>query len=297
MIEVFIAAAVLGLAYMVLRVKNWDWKDKVVIVTGASSGLGKEMAFKLVEAGALVALAARSQELNDVVSECSTRARKKGFIGDRAIGILTNVTSEVDCKRLIETTHNKFGRVQCLILNAGISMNAAFADLQDLEMIRQLMEVNFYGVLNCAQAGLQYLKEAGDSRILVTSSLSGLVGTPNRTGYCASKFALHGFFESLRLETSSWGLSITMVCPSWIKTNLDKSRLGNKTVKNVDTGMSAEECAVLSLKACAQGDRVFIPQPKGRWVPWLKVIAPSLLDFLTVNETAKRNGDDEPKTS
>jgi NAD(P)-dependent dehydrogenase (short-subunit alcohol dehydrogenase family) len=296
MIELMLVMVALALAYFYLRGKNWDWKEKVVVVTGASSGIGKEMAFRLVEAGALVALAARSQELNDVVSECISRARKKGFLGDRAIGVLTNVSSETDCKRLIESTHTKFGRIDCLILNAGISMNSAFADLPDTDMIRQLMEVNFYGAINCAHAGLPYLKAAGDSRILITSSLSGLVGTPNRTGYCASKFALHGFFESLRLETSSWGLSITLVCPSWIKTNLDKTRLGNKDVQTIDSGMSAEECAVLSLKACAQGDRVFIPQPKGRFAPWLKLVAPSLLEFLTLQETSKRNTSNE-KTS
>jgi len=289
MLEVVLLVVVLALAYYFLSGKKWEWRDKVVIITGASSGIGREMALRLAEEGAKVALAARSQELNDVVSECISRSRKKGFTGDRALGVLTNVVSENDCKHLIAATVAKFGRVDCLILNAGISMNATFSDLPDVEMIKQLMDVNFYGSIYCAQAGLPHLKSAKDSRILVISSLSGLVGTPNRTGYCASKFALHGFFESLRLEVASEGVSITLSCPSWVKTNLNKTRLGDKNVTDIDSGMDAGVCAALSLQACARGDRVFIPQPKARIAPFLKALAPGLMDFLTLRMTSGRN--------
>jgi NAD(P)-dependent dehydrogenase (short-subunit alcohol dehydrogenase family) len=295
MLELVLGVVVIALAYYFLSGKKWEWRDKVVIITGASSGIGREMALRLADEGAKVALAARSQELNDVVSECISRSRKKGFSGDRALGVLTNVVSEIDCKHLIDATVAKFGHVDCLILNAGISMNATFSELPNIDMIKQLMDVNFYGSVFCTQAGLPHLKAVNDSRILVVSSISGLIGTPNRTGYCASKFALHGFFESLRLEVESVGVSITLVCPSWVKTNLNKTRLGDKNVTDIDQGMDAGVCAALSLQACARGDRVFIPQPKARVVPFLKALAPGLMDFITVKMTKSRNQAPEEK--
>ncbi|MBO7113672.1 MAG: SDR family oxidoreductase [Bacteroidaceae bacterium] len=192
------------------------FKDKVAIVTGASSGIGLATATLLAKYKAKVVLAARSEDkLNELSRELSQQTE--------VLSVRTDVSVESDCRNLIEQTIARFGRIDILINNAGISMRAMFRDL-DLNVIRRLMDVNFWGTVYCTKYALPYLLESKGSVVGVIST-AGYKGLPGRTGYSASKFAINGFLDTLRSEHLYDGLHVMIYAPGFTASNIRKTAL------------------------------------------------------------------------
>lgn len=193
------------------------FKDRVVIVTGASSGIGEAVAREFARHGSRVVLAARSEaRMVELVREFES-------MGSEAICVVCDVSVEDDCKRLIEKTVERFGTIDFLINNAGVSMRAAFDDVE-IKVLRRLMEVNFWGTVYCTKYALPYLVERKGSLVGI-SSVAGFHGLPGRTGYSASKFAMHGLLETIRIENLKRGLHVMVLAPGFTATEIRKHAL------------------------------------------------------------------------
>ena len=216
------------------------FKDKVIIVTGASSGIGLAAAKLFVSLNAKVVMAARSLEkLEQIKAEMPDSAN--------VLCVKTDVAVEDDCKNLIQKTVETFGRIDVLINNAGISMRAMFSDL-DLDVIRRLMDTNFWGTVYCTKYALPYLLESKGSVVGVIST-AGYLGLPGRTGYSASKFAIRGFLSTLRVEHRYDGLHVMVFAPGFTASNIRNTALladgspQGMTPRNEDKMMTAERVA------------------------------------------------------
>ncbi len=256
---------------------NSHFLENVVIITGASAGIGHELALLLAEQGAWLALADRNAEkLEEVASQCRQR-------GCKAVVVPTDVAEQSQCKNLIEHTVAEYSRIDTLINNAGITMRARFDDIRDLAMIEQIMKVNYFGSVYCTYYALPYLKET-QGRIVGICSLIGKTGVPTRSGYAASKHAMAGFFDTLRIELADYGVSVTMIYPGFVATEVRQRALGpdgkplGKSPVREDKVMTVERCARLIAQAAAQRKREFVMTLRGRLGLWLKLIAPGLVD-------------------
>jgi short-subunit dehydrogenase len=256
-----------------------DFKDNVMILTGASSGIGRATALQLAEQGAWLALAARDLErLEEVAAECRR-------CGGRVMTVRTDVAIEAECRNLIERTAAEYGRIDTLINNAGISMRTPFDQLQDLAMLERIMQVNYFGAVYVTHYALPYLKETR-GRLVAVSSLAGKNGVPTRSGYAASKHALAGFFNTLRIELLGTGVSVTIIYPGFVTSEIreraygaDGQPLGKSSVRESEV-MSAEECARIMIKAMAQRKREEVMTLRGKLGQWMKLIAPGLVDKM-----------------
>lgn len=258
------------------------FRDQVVIVTGASAGIGRALALQLADQGARLAIAARRAErLEQVAEEC--RAHK-----GEVLVLPTDVSNEAECKALVEKTVATFGRLDMLVNNAGLSVVALFREYPDLRLFRHVMDVNFYGAVHCTYFTLSYLRQT-KGRIVTISSLGGKSGLPANTPYTASKYALHGFYDSLRMELSPHGVSVTLICPYWVVTEFHEAMLDKTGTPHGEKGraiytknmMTAERCAEITLKAAYKRHREVLMGP-GRLLVWLKLIAPGFLDWLSI---------------
>ena len=262
-------------------------KNKVVIITGASSGIGKSLAVVFAKAGANVVVAARNMEkLNQLKEEL------KDF---NVLPIQTDVSKEADCKRLIDETIRHYGTIDILINNAGISMRAIFEEV-DLNVIRQLMDINFWGTVYCTKFAFPYiLKNKGS--VVGVSSIAGYKGLPARTGYSASKFAMQGFLETLRIENLKKGLHVLIACPGFTASNIRNTALSkNGTMQgesplNEDKLMTSEEVAEQILKAIIKRKDRIVMTTQGKLVVLLNKFFPKLIDKMVYNHMAK-----EPNT-
>jgi short-subunit dehydrogenase len=261
--------------------------EKVVIITGASSGIGRALALQLAREGAWVALAARNAErLQMLAEECRA-------LGGRAEVIPTNVAEESACRALVARTMDSFGRIDMLINNAGLSVVGKLNELPDLRLFHYVMDVNFFGALSCCYYALPHLREA-KGRIVNVSSLGGLLTIPYNTSYCASKFALQGFSDSLRMELTGSGVSVTVISPYWVVTEFHENLLDKDGKpkgplgRAIYTGkmMTAEKCARISLDAARRRKREVL-MGSGRWGMLLRWIAPSLVDKVTIDSVMR----------
>ncbi len=194
-------------------------KDNVVVITGASKGIGAELARQLARRGAMLALAARDREaLEQVASECVA-------LGARVEVVVTDVAKEEDCRRLMERTVAAFGRIDTLVNNAGATMWARFEDIEDMSILARIMQVNYMGAVYCTRHALPHLK-AARGRLAGIASLTALVGVPTRSGYAASKHAMRGFFDTLRIELADSGVTVTMVYPGFVSTGIRENASG-----------------------------------------------------------------------
>jgi short-subunit dehydrogenase len=186
--------------------------DKVVIITGASSGIGEAAAREFAANGSRVVLAARSEErLVTIVDDLKQK-------GQEAFYVVTDVAVEADCRNLVEKTVEKYGTVNILVNNAGISMRSVFVKTE-LSVLHRLMDVNFWGTVYCTKYALPYLLATRGSLVGV-SSVAGFHGLPGRTGYSASKFAMHGFLETIRIENLKKGLHVMIIAPGFTATEI-----------------------------------------------------------------------------
>ncbi|MBV5314808.1 MAG: SDR family oxidoreductase [Prolixibacteraceae bacterium] len=259
-------------------------KNKVVVITGASSGIGRALAKEFASKGARLSLGARRTDLLEEL---------RAELPETEILILkTDVSQEDDCRKLMEETIQRFGQIDVLINNAGISMRALFEEL-DLKVIRQLMDVNFYGTVYCSKYALPHLLKTKGSLVGVIS-IAGYVGLPGRTGYSASKFAIRGFLDSLRIENLKKGLHVLVAAPGFTASEVRKVALTNdgshqgETPRNEDKMMSAEECALHIVRAVEKRKReLILTFTEGKLTVFLGKFFPSLLDKLTYNHMAK----------
>jgi short-subunit dehydrogenase len=259
-----------------------NFKNKTVVITGASSGIGKALAEEFAALGANVVLGARHADKLREIAES---------IGERAAWAETDVTKESDCKRLIDTAVERFGGIDVLVCNAGISMRALFDDA-DLSVLHRLMDVNFWGTVNCTKYALPYLQHSHGSLVGV-SSVAGIHGLPGRTGYSASKYAMTGFLETIRVENLKKGLHVMVACPGFTASNVrfvaltaDGSSQG-ESPRDEGKMMSAEEAARRIIKGVARRKRTVLMDFNGRATTFIKKFAPAFLDRMFYNHMAK----------
>jgi len=249
------------------------FENQAVLVTGASRGIGRAIALQLARQGARVALMARNRgDLEASAAECRAE-------GARALIVCGDVGSESDCAAAVEATLSDFGSLDMLVANAGISMLSAFEELDDLAPLERVMRVNYLGAVYCTWHSLQRLITSR-GRIVAVSSLTGLTGVPGRTGYAASKHAMRGFFDSLRIELRRHGVSVTVAYPGFVETGIRERAVGEGPGRGPGRTMSAPECANRILDAAAHRRREIVMTPKGQAGRWLKLISPDLVDRI-----------------
>jgi short-subunit dehydrogenase len=254
-------------------------KNNVVILTGASKGIGEGLAIALAEAGAQLALAARDIEaLDRVAALCRAK-------GAKVITMSVDVANESECKQLVHRTVEAFGRVDTLINNAGASMWARFDEIKEARILEQLMRVNYFGAMYCTMYALPHIK-ASRGRIVSIASLAGKTGVPTRTGYAASKHAMMGFFDSLRIELMDTGVTVTSICPGFVSTGIRENAAGPDgraiAISPVKEGqvMSVAECVRICMHAIEYRKREVVMTARGKLGMWLKLIAPSVVDGI-----------------
>jgi short-subunit dehydrogenase len=264
-------------------------QNNVTIITGASTGIGEELAYQLAEQGAHLVLTARR------VTELARVANAVKKIGDKTgskvIIIGADIAIEGDCKKIIDAAIKEFGRIDTLVNNAGMTMWAKFEDIDDISMLSRIMQVNYMGAVYCTHFALPHLKKT-QGRIVGIASLTGLVGVPTRTGYAASKHAMRGFFDSLRIELEDSGVSVTMIYPGFVATGIRENATGADgkpaLIDPVDQSkvMSAAECTRLIVNAIQSRKREEVMTLKGKLGQWLKLIAPGVIDGMAKRAVA-----------
>ncbi len=251
-------------------------KKKTIIITGASSGIGKACANIFAKNSYQLVLAARNKEkLDAFVNEL------KGF-GVECIGVQTDVSIEKDCENLINTCLEEYGKIDIILNNAGISMRALFSDV-DLSVLKQVMDINFWGTVYCTKFALPHIIKTEGS-VVGVSSIAGYKGLPGRTGYSASKFAMHGFLESIRIELLKKNVHVLLACPGFTASNIRNTALNasGSTQKEspMDEGkiMSAEEVGAEIYKAVLKRKRDLILTFQGKLTVTLNKFAPAFID-------------------
>lgn len=259
---------------------------KVVIITGASSGIGRALAVEYARRGASLSLAARRIDLLNELKEELADAN--------ILAIKTDVTSESACKNLIDLTVMHFGRIDVLINNAGLSMRALFDDIE-LNSFKQVMNVNFYGTVYCTKYALPFLINSRGSLVGIIS-VAGHVGLPARSAYSASKFAIRGFLDTIRLENLHTGLHVLVAAPGFTASEIRKSALTangspqGETPRKEEKMMSTEACAHLVVNAIERRKRSLVLTFKeGKLSVFLGKFFPLLLDRLTFRHMAKEH--------
>jgi len=266
-------------------------KDKVVIITGGSSGIGKACALRFGKERGRICISGRNAEkLEATAKELETE-------GVEVMTVVGDVSNENDCVRLINETLNKYGRIDVLINNAGISMRAPFKDL-DLDVIRQLMEINFFGTVYCTKYALKQLLKYNGT-VVGISSIAGFQGLPGRTGYSASKFAMQGFMDALRLENHDTGLNVLTVCPGYTESNIrntalvaDGTELG-ASKRDEKKMMTSEQVADHICHAVRKREKKRILTTNGVLTYYLSKFLPNLVDKLVIKTVAAEDKADK----
>jgi short-subunit dehydrogenase len=264
---------------------------KTIVITGASDGIGAEIARQLAAfhktSMGLVLAARKLGALQAVAQQCEA-------LGAQTLCVRTDVGVREDCSALIAQAAAKFGRIDALINNAGISAQALLEEVpaDKLGWYEDVMRVNLWGSVWCTHAALPALIAAKGS-IVAVSSLAGLVGLPGRTAYSASKFAQAGFFEALRAEMKAHDVSVTTAYPGVVLTqirqhglNAQGQALGSSGLKE-DGAMTVEECARLIIEGMNRREREVVMTGKGKLGRWLKLIAPGMLEKIALNVVKK----------
>lgn len=260
--------------------------NKVAIITGASSGIGRSLAIQAAKRGYNIGVIARNKEaLEDLKNEIV-----KGYNIDFHYHA-GDVSKEEDCRAFIDGCIYNFGRIDFLFNNAGISMRGIFSNT-NLGVIKQLMDVNFWGSVYCTKFALPELLKTKGS-IVGVSSIAGFKGLPARTGYSASKFAMQGFLESLRNENLKTGLHVLVACPGYTESNIRKMALNSdgkaqgETPLNEKKLMSADDVAESIWNATLKRRLYLILTAQGKAAVWINKLFPKLADKLTYNVIKK----------
>jgi short-subunit dehydrogenase len=258
--------------------------ENVIIITGASSGIGQHLALRLAEQGAWLVLAARNVEhLEEVSKKCQQ-------LGGKVIVIPTDVAEKSQCQNLIKCTIEKYGKIDALINNAGFAVASKFDALNDLTLFEKIIQVNFFGSVYCTHYALPYLKKT-NGRLVAISSIRGKLPSATADGYGASKHAMTEFFSSLRNELADSKVSVTIIYPGWVSTGITSRAI---KADGMPTGeisihekgaMSAETCAKIIVKAVAKRKREVVMTFEGKLGLWLRLIAPKMVDQILIKKT------------
>jgi short-subunit dehydrogenase len=252
---------------------NTVFRDNVILLAGASMGIGEQLAYQLAEQGARLVLAARSvDKLERIANECQRK-------GGHAVFLPTDLTNEAECKRLIDFTLEMYGRLDTLLYNAGRGYPARFNTLPNLDNIRAEITLNYLGLTYCVYYALPSLKQT-KGRIVGVGSFGGLIGLPGTAGYNASKHAMRGFLNTLRAELLGTGITVTTLYLGAISTDRLRETMGER-IKNVPT-MTPERCAQLIIRASEQRRRQMIMTTEGKITALLYQIVPGLMDRVLI---------------
>lgn len=263
-----------------------SFSGKVVIVTGASSGIGEQLSHQLAARGAILVLAARSEDnLRKVADDCL-----REYPGTTITIVPTDVSSDEQCRNLIETTVKQHGRIDVLINNAGLAVAGRFRDMQTLDIFEKVIRVNFFGGVYCTHHALPYLIQSG-GRLVAVSSMRGKLPSGTADGYGAAKHAMAEFYASLRNELSDTGVSVTVVFPNWVKTGLTTRALkSDGSVKGEASpheahGTTPEKCAKVIIRSAERRRRDVYMTLEGKMGMWLRMIFPALVDGIMKKKT------------
>ncbi len=264
------------------------FQNKVIVITGASDGIGAELARQLATFKPKLVLAARRREALEIVAkDCKAS-------GAQTLVVPTDVSIESECRALIDQAVQRFGAIDVLVNNAGVSMHAKFSEIENTDVYEKLMRINLMGSVWPTHAALPHLKKSS-GQIVAVSSLAGLVGVPERTTYCATKFAQTGFFEALRVEIDPEGVNVCIVYPGVVATEIRrngwnaKGETAGTSGLAEDGAMSVDECVSLIVDAMVARKRDVVMSSKGKLGRWLKLIAPRVVDDLARKALAKKH--------
>jgi short-subunit dehydrogenase len=264
-----------------------EFTDNVMIVTGASEGIGRALCLAVAPQRPKLVISARNTgRLESLAAEC-------GAAGAEVAVFPADLTEEDRCREVVDFALGEFGRLDTLVLNAGRTMWALAEEVEDQSIFRELMELNFFSLVWTTLAALPHLK-ASRGRIVPVASLAGVTGVPSRTAYCASKHAVVGFFDSLRIELAGTGVTVTTVCPDFVVSEIHKRALDGAGRELGDTPMreskimTAEECASLMVDAMARRKRLLITSARGKLGRILKLLAPSVIDRVAERAIRER---------
>ncbi len=261
-------------------------KNKVAIITGGSSGIGRALANELGKEGCKIIITGRNL---DRLQDTSVELSSKGI--DNHI-VVADSGIEEDNRRIIAETIYHYGKIDIVINNAGMTMRSMFEDVNIDKTIRKVMDVNFYGALYLTQQALPFIKKSKGT-IVGISSIAGFRGLPVRSGYSASKFALNGFLEALRTELLHTGVNVLTASPGFTASNIryaaidGDGQVSNETVREEEKMMTAEECAIHIVKAIKKRKRSLVLTKEGLLTFWLNKFFPGLVDKLVYTNLSK----------
>lgn len=266
------------------------WRNESVLITGACSGLGEALALALAERGANLALMSIDGERQERVAE---QCRE---LGVKALAVTGDVTSPADCRRFTEAAVNELGRVDAFVANAGISQWARFDESENVDALRRLIDVNYLGAVNGIQATLPALRESRGLIVAVTS-IQAWIGVPLHAGYVASKHALQGFCDSLRLELDGTGVDVLTVLPHWLSGTQLRSRaldgsgeeLGTRARSHGKSALPVDRAALMILEAMAARRRELVMPWYLRLLAAMHVLTPPLADALIARAVGKED--------
>jgi short-subunit dehydrogenase len=264
-------------------------QGQTVVITGASAGIGEELAGVLAARGANLVLAARSEQALDQVKQRCEQA------GGRAIAVATDVSDPEACRRMVERAVETFGGIDTLVNNAGITMWARLDEVTDLSLYERIMRVNYLGSVYCTYHALPHLK-ARKGLLVAVSSLTGKTGVPTRSAYAASKHAMQGFFDSVRVELMGTGVDVLVVSPGFVATEIRARAVGpdgqpmmkSKRNESRDT-MDVRTCVEQTVRAMDRRERELVMTTKGKLAQFLKLVAPGLVDRIARNAVKEHN--------
>src|SRR5262245_18935903 len=255
------------------------FSGRVVVVTGASSGIGRALCLELARQKPRLVLAARDADrLAEVARECEG-------LGAETLVVPTDVSSEAACRALVEKTVERFGGIDVFVVSAGRTMWARFDEVSELAAYEELMRVNYLGCVYPVFYALPHLKRS-HGRVVAVSSLAGLTGVPERTGYAASKHALFGFFDSLRIELTGTGVSVTVAAPDFVVSEIHRRAIGpdgqplGKSPMDEPRIMTAQECGRGILRSMEARRRVWIGSLRGRLGLLARPFFPGIVDAV-----------------
>lgn len=256
-----------------------EFTGKVIIVTGASEGIGRALCVALAPQKPKLVLAARNVErLEELEKEVEA-------LGADASVVPTDVTNQDACRALIDQAVLAYGGIDVLVNNAGGTMWTKLEEITDISIFERLMQLNYLSAVHCTYFALPHLKKSR-GRIVGLSSVAGITGVPTRTAYAASKHAMFGFFDSLRIEVAEYGISVTMVAPDYVVSEIHRRALGSDgqpigVSPLVESKvMKSDECAQLIVGAMERRERLLLTSSRGKLGRWLKLLAPQMMDNL-----------------
>lgn len=263
---------------------------KVVWITGASSGIGEALTYEFSRAGASVILSARNKDGLERV--------QKACVGE-ALVLSMDITDEAAMKSVVEQAKAWKGRIDLLLNNAGISQRSSCVST-DMQTYRTLFDVDVFGQIALTKEVLPVMLEQGFGHLAVTASVAGKIGAPFRTGYCAAKHAMMGFFDALRSEVSHQNIKVTTITPGYIRTNISNNALKGdgstyaKVDNDISSGMSADECAKVIMRGFEKGKpEIAVGRGMEMHALWLKRLSPKLIFKLVAKQYHKAMASDD----